>query len=140
MESNARNQAILRALPDLMFLQNKEGVYLDYYARDRNDLLVPPETFLGKSIREILPSGLADRIMECMARLDNTVETQVLEYSLPIAHEERQFEARLVSAEGDKILSIVRDVTESRRAADALRNSEEKLLQSNRQSRELARA
>ena len=138
LESNERNQAILRALPDLMFLQTKEGVYLDYYARDRKDLLVPPETFLGRNIREVMPSDLANKVMECVARLDGTVETQVLEYSLGIADEERHFEARLVSAEGDKVLSIVRDVTESRRAADALRDSEEKLLISNRQGRELA--
>jgi two-component system sensor histidine kinase UhpB len=85
-----------------------------------------------------MPGDLADRVMECIARLDGTVETQVLEYSLEIADEERHFEARLVSAEGDKVLSIVRDVTESRRAADALRNSEEKLLISNREGRELA--
>jgi len=137
LESNERNQAILRALPDLMFLQNKEGVYLDYYARDR-DLLVTPETFLGKNIRDVLPSELAERVMDCAARLEGTVETQVLEYSLTIAGEELGGPARLVSAEGDKVLSIVRDVTESRRAADALRESEEKLLQSNRQSRELA--
>jgi len=137
LESNERNQAILRALPDLMFLQTKEGVYLDYYARDRNDLLVPPEAFLGKNIRHVMPRELAERVMDCVARLEDTVETQVLEYSLPLADEERHFEARLVSA-GDNVLSIVRDVTESRRAADALRKSEEKLLLSNRESRELA--
>jgi PAS domain S-box-containing protein len=138
LESNERNQAILRALPDLMFLQTKEGVYLDYHARNLSDLLVPPETFLGKNISEVMPHELADRVKECIARLNGSVETQVLEYSLEIAGEERYFEARLVSAEGDKVLSIVRDVTESRRAADALRNSEEKLLLSNREGRELA--
>ena len=137
-ESNERNQAILRALPDLMFLQTKDGVYLDYYARDKRDLLVPPESFLGRNIREVMPRELADRVNECMARLDGTLETQVLEYSLLIGDEERHFEARLVSAEGDKVLSIVRDVTEARRAADALRESEEKLLISNRKGRELA--
>jgi PAS domain S-box-containing protein len=137
LESNERNQAILRALPDLMFLQTKDGVYVDYYARDRSDLLLPPESFLGKNIKEVMPSELAARVMECVARLDGTVETQVLEYSLQIADEERHFEARLVSAEEDKVLSIVRDITERRRAADALRNSEEKLLISNRETREL---
>ena len=138
LESNERNQAILRALPDLMFLQTREGVYLDYHARDRRDFLVPPESFVGKNISEVMPRELADRVKECIARLNGTVETQVLEYSLEIAGEKRHFEARLVSAEGDKVLSIVRDVTESRRAADALRNSEEKLLLSNREGRELA--
>lgn len=138
LESNERNQAILRALPDLMFLQNKEGVYLDYYARDKSDLLVPPEAFLGKNISEVLPASLANRIMGAFQELNGTVETQVLEYSLEIGGQEGVFEARIVSAEGDKVLTIVRNVTESRRAADALRKSEEKLLISNRQGRELA--
>jgi PAS domain S-box-containing protein len=138
LESNERNQAILRALPDLMFLQNQDGVYLDYYARDPQDLLVSPGSFLGQNIREVLPAELAERIMASFKQLDGTVDTQVLEYSLDIADEERYFEARIVSAEGDKVLTIVRNVTESRRAADALRKSEEKLLISNREARELA--
>ena len=137
-ESNERNQAILRALPDMMFLHTREGDYLDYYARDKKSLLVPPETFLGKNMRDVLPQGLAERIMDRVSRLAGNDETQVLEYSLQIGGEQRHYEARLVLAEGDKVLSIVRDVTERRLAADALRRSEEKLLESNRQIRALA--
>jgi PAS domain S-box-containing protein len=138
LESNERTQAILRALPDLMFLQTKDGVYVDYYARDARELAVPPETFLGKNIRDVMPPDLAEKVMDCFGRLDGSVETQVMEYSLPVNGGERHFEARMVSAAGDKVLSIVRDITEPRRAADALRKSEEKLLISNRQGRELA--
>jgi len=138
LESNERNQAILRALPDLMFLQNKEGVFLDYYARDKQDLLMPAESFLGKNVREVLPAELAERTMEAFRLLEGSVDTQVLEYSLEIGDEKRHFEARIVSAEEDKVLTIVRNVTEAKRAEDALRASEEKLLLSNRQARELA--
>jgi signal transduction histidine kinase len=76
--------------------------------------------------------------MDCVGRLEGKDESQVLEYSLQIGEEERHFEARLVGAEGDHVLSIVRDVTEAHRAADALHLGEEKLLQSHRQVRELA--
>ena len=137
-ESDKRNQAILRAIPDLMFLQNKEGVFVDYHARDVSDLLMPPEMFLGKNVSEVMPGELATRVMECAARLDNGAETQVLEYSLEMAGEERHYEARLVRVGEDKFLTIVRNVTESKRAADALHESEEKLLISNRQGLELA--
>ena len=138
LESSERNQAILRAVPDLMFLQNTDGVYLDYYARDPQELLAPPEAFLGKGIFEVLPPELAERIMTAFKKLDGTLETQLVEYSLELGGQERHFEARIVSAGGDKVLTIVRNVTDSRRAADALRASEEKLLISNRQARELA--
>jgi PAS domain S-box-containing protein len=137
-ESNERNQAILRANPDLVFLNNKEGVYLGYSAREESGLLVSPEVFIGKNIRDVLPRELAERFMDCIGRLDHTDETQVLEYSLQVGGEERYFEARLVGAEGDKVLSIVRDMTEAHRATDALRLGEEKLLQSNQQIRALA--
>lgn len=137
-ESNERNQAILRALPDIMFLQNNEGVYLDCYVRDANVLFVPREVFMGKHVSDILPPELAEKVMECIQMLDGSDEPRVLEYSLQLKDEERHFEARLISAGVDKVLTIVRDVTDSRRAADALRQSEEKLLQSNRHIHALA--
>jgi PAS domain S-box-containing protein len=138
LEINARNRAILRALPDLMFLHTREGVYLDFYARDVNDLKVPPEAFLGKNMHDILPAEVVNGVDECVARLDRSDEPQVTEYALEMNGEERIFEARLVLAEADNVLSIVRDITETRHATEALRRGEQKLLQSNRQIRSLA--
>jgi signal transduction histidine kinase len=138
IESNTRSQAILLGVPDLVFFHTRDGVFLDYHARDPRALFIPPEEFLGKNIRDVLPAALAERIMECLDRLDGTDEIQVLEYSLSLGDEERHFEARFVGAKGENVVSIVRDITESRRAAVALRRSEEKLLYSNRKIRELA--
>jgi PAS domain S-box-containing protein len=50
-ESEEKNRAILHALPDLIFVQSKDGVYLDYHAKDPRALLVPPEQFIGKNMR-----------------------------------------------------------------------------------------
>lgn len=138
LESNERNQAILRALPDLVFLNDREGVYLGWHARNPAILLVSPEVFMGRNIRDVLPPELAERFLDCFARLEGTDETLVAEYSLEIGGDARDFEARLVVAEGDKVLSIIRDVTETNRAVEAQRRGEEQLLQSNRQIRELA--
>lgn len=137
-EINARNQAILRAIPDMMFLQDRNGVYLDYYARDARDLLVPPEQFLGRNLREFLPPMLAARIFEVMDSLEENAAPQVLEYSLEFGSEERYFEARLVSAGVSNVLSVVRDITDARRAAEAIKRSEERLSQSTKMIRSLA--
>src|SRR5688572_27289951 len=58
VEMEQQNSATLRALPDLMFLQSRDGVYLKHYAPSGSALLAPPEAFLGKNMREILPPGL----------------------------------------------------------------------------------
>ena len=121
-DSEERNRAILKAIPDLMFLLDKEGVYLDYHAKDPHDLLFPPERFLGRNIREVLQPELAEALAPCFERALQSRETQVLEYTLPIFGEERHYEARVVPSSRDKLLSLVRDITDQKRAEQALRN------------------
>jgi len=47
--------------------------------------------------------------MDCIGRLDRTDETQVLEYSLQIGGRGAILRSAACRAEGDKVLSIVRD-------------------------------
>jgi PAS domain S-box-containing protein len=137
-EINLRNQAILRAIPDMMFILDRNGVYLDYYTRDVGALFHAPDKFLGKTVREVLPPDLAEKVYEVIDKVAENEPPQVLEYSLRIGDEDRYYEARLVSAGGPNILTIVRDITETRRAAEAIRKSEERLSESARMIRSLA--
>src|SRR4051812_48819980 len=66
--SDERNRAILRAIPDLMFVQTADGVYLDYQAKDARDLLLPPSEFLGRNMRDVLPPELSERLLSCYRR------------------------------------------------------------------------
>ena len=115
--SEARNSAILRALPDLMFVQDRKGTYVDFHARDRDLLYAAPESFLGKSVADIFPAPLADRFMSAIEQACHTQEPIVIEYEL-LLDEPRHFEARIVPADNDRVLSIVRDVTVAKRALE----------------------
>ncbi len=123
-ESEERNSAVLRAIPDLMFLQSRNGVYLDYHAKDAGSLLVPPEQFLGRRMEDVLPAELAAALHQCFERALETGETQVHEYSLTLSEESRWYEARIAPCNGKKLLSVVRDITERKRAEDALKENE----------------
>ena len=91
--SEARNSAILRALPDLMFVLDRNGTYVDFHARDSKLLYVTPETLLGKTVRNILPPALADRIMIALEQVYHTQEPVVVEYQLEV-DEQRPFRQR----------------------------------------------
>jgi PAS domain S-box-containing protein len=123
--SEARNQAILRAIPDLMFLTTVDGVLLDYHASDPSSLYVAPAAFLGKNVKEVLPAALADTLVQIYARASDKPEN--LEYSLEIAGRERFYEACIVRSDGDKILSIVRDMTD-RKLAEAQAEAQRRQL------------
>ena len=123
-ESEATNRAMLNALPDIMFLFNRDGVYLDYHAYDESMLAAPPEAFLGKSFRDVLPGSLSDQFDESIARAYQTRQMQMMEYTLEIPGGTKYFEARLNPIDDQRALAIVRDITDSKRAAEALRQSE----------------
>jgi PAS domain S-box-containing protein len=118
-ESEARTLAILRAAPDLMFLQTRDGVYLDYYAPERDRLLVAPEQFIGRNMRDVLPPALGERLVPLFERVGDSDQPVLAEYSLTFEGDERWYEARMVPCGDDKVLSVVRDITDRTRTAIA---------------------
>ena len=132
-QSEARNNAILRALPDLMFVMTRDGVYIDYNAKDESLLFAPPSKFLGRSMREIIPPALCDVFEEKFRRLFAGEEPVVVEYEIPLpSGEVGCFEARVVRCESDKMLSIIRDVTPQKRAQAELHNAQLELLRASK--------
>ena len=65
-QAEARNSAMLRAIPDLMFVVSGDGRFVDYHARDSKLLFVPPSVFIGKTIRDVMPPDLAQTFMEAL--------------------------------------------------------------------------
>ncbi|HET8781675.1 MAG TPA: sigma 54-interacting transcriptional regulator [Pyrinomonadaceae bacterium] len=115
--SEERNRAILSALPDMMFLMDREGAILDYHTRDKEQLIMAPHEFMGKKVSEIVPPDVADKFARCFVQVMKTDQTIVMEYELPYQESARAYESSMVRCDDDKILTITRDITE-RRAAD----------------------
>jgi PAS domain S-box-containing protein len=116
-----------------MFVMTRDGVYVDYNAKDESLLFVPPSRFLGRTMREILPPALSDVFEEKFRRLFAGEEPVLVEYEIPLpSGEVRCFEARVVRCESDKILSIIRDVTAQKRAQAELHNAQLELLRASK--------
>jgi PAS domain S-box-containing protein len=115
-QSEARNRAILRAIPDWMFLMTADGVFLDFHAKDVSRLHAAPSSFLGKNVRDVLPAPIGDTIASAIARVAAADEPEKVEYSIGSDHVQRFYEATIVGCDGDKVLSVVRDVTDRKRA------------------------
>ncbi len=116
-----REQALLSALPDLMFVLDREGRHIDYHAGDPASLFSQPEAFMNRSVTEFLPPEVAELWLQSLQQVLRNGETAVFEYSLEIAARQRHFEGRMVPCGADEALAVVRDVTEWKRVTDELR-------------------
>ena len=117
-QSEARQRALLDAMPDLMFRAHRDGTYLDYHAPNSNQLLLTPDQFLGHKITDVLPPDLAQTSMHYIDQTLRTGKLVRFEYSVMLDGRPLHFEARMIPAGPDEILTIVRDITRQRKLQD----------------------
>jgi PAS domain S-box-containing protein len=121
--SENRLAAILNALPDLVFVVNDEGRYVEILT-SREDLLYrAAEDMKGRRFHDILPAAIADAHLRLVQQTLETRSSQTLEYSLRVLAGERWFEGRTgllgVLVDGHPAVTfIARDVTDRKRAEE----------------------
>lgn len=128
-KSEKRNSVLLKAIPDMIFRISKTGVFLDFKAATNFGPVVPPEVFLGKKIKDVLPPPVAKL---CMKNVKRALKTNVIEtynYSLPNQFNPKKqdfFEARILSDDNNEALALIRDITLQKEAELSLKASEER--------------
>lgn len=132
--SEAYNRALVAAIPDLIFVIDRQGYFLDYHARDDNELLFPPDKFMGRRYQEVLPSSIAERLNEAVERLFSSHRSQQFEYQLQVADRNLSFEMLLTKLDDGRALMIAHNITERVEAARKLQEANQRL------EREIARA
>ncbi len=124
----ARNEALLSALPDMLFRCNRAGRFIDFRGPPDAPLYMPPEHFLGKLIRDVLPPDAAEPAMSALERAGTTRVQQRYEYRLL----EKDFESRVTAIGGDEFLFVIRDVSAFSRMTSELVAAREAALEASR--------
>ena len=110
LSSEARNQTIIDALPDLIIRLDAMGKILDYNAKPDHPLYHPQEAVGGKLLSEIWPSEIASQIMGSHSGDAFTQPFHLKEFKLPFSTQ--TYEARLAPIASHEALLVVRDITE----------------------------
>lgn len=111
IETSDRLQAILASMPDMIFIHDKEGKYLDVYI---NQKLFPNETYQpkkGQYLKDIFDEVQANHILSAIHQCLRQHETVVISFDLTVGNQVNHFEGRLSPMGDEKVVSVVRDTT-----------------------------
>ncbi|MHA1989883.1 MAG: PAS domain S-box protein [Candidatus Hodarchaeales archaeon] len=121
--SESKSQAMLDAIPDLLFTMDGTGKILTYKG-DAKDFIVEPAQFFGKSVSEFLPPELANIFIVNIQKTLSTRKLHHFEYQTTIMGELRYREARMVASADNEVVVIVSERTDQKKTEMALLESE----------------
>jgi PAS domain S-box-containing protein len=121
--SLATNRALINALPDLMFRISADGIFVNFKASKTHNVPLPPEEFLGKSVREVMPLDVAELTMNGITQALATGDLQIFECQMLIDGNICHYETRIAVSAEDEVMVIVRDITERKQAEIEIRNA-----------------
>jgi len=124
--SEMHQKALLKLIPDLIFVFTKDGIFKDIYTDDINRLLLPQENFLGKPFSEIFPQEQSEKFYKYLKKAIKTQEMQSYNYELEINGIVFYYETRLLVSKENEVIAIIRDITDNIVAERSLKESEEK--------------
>jgi two-component system cell cycle sensor histidine kinase/response regulator CckA len=118
-EREARLRALLSAIPDLIFVLDREGRYLECYNNRHEHFLGPTELLLGRAQREFLPPELGVRLDAALVQALDSGQLQSEEYSLTVRDQICWYEVRYFPYQADRALALVRDISDRHREQQA---------------------
>ena len=125
-EREAEKQALLNAIPDIMFRVSADGTILDARATETGG---PPRTqvrstegipFNELPQYEFLSAEVVHQGLPLVKQALETRETQTFDIQIPFRGDTVYYEARVAASRENEALVIVRDVTERKRAEKRL--------------------
>ncbi len=115
-DSEARLQALLSSLDDLVFEIDENGAYLGIWTTDDALLAAPRSEMLGRTVRQTLGNEIGLRLTSIIGHVLETGCSETCEYSLKVPAGTRWFQGRVAPIAASHSLPrsvcfLVRDIT-----------------------------
>jgi len=113
-DSEEKNRAILNALPDLIAIHDRKGTVLEITTPNNSHLIVPKEELKGKNINDFLPKKGGEKLRKIFTKVLRTQQMETLEVRALVVNRTVDYECRVVPFSKDRVLTIFRNVSETK--------------------------
>lgn len=132
--SRHRYKLLLETIPDIFFVIDKDGTYIDYVAKEEEGIDIAPDDIIGSSIFEV---GFSERMVRQVFHSIQTVikfdAIETIEYALDIPGRGTcLFEMRMVKLSDVAVMAVSRDITKRKIAEQRLEEAKKKAEEADR--------
>lgn len=115
-------EKILYSLPDIIFIFNRDGLFVEFHNQNQNVLYLQPDEFVGKHIFETeLPENIKKTTIKVIEKVLEDGKERRFQYFLFMFGEKRHFEARFFYLDQDKVFTIIRDISKIKKTEEGHR-------------------
>ncbi len=131
-ESEARLNAILSSMNDIIFEIDLNNCFQGYFAPNNKSLYVQPEFFIGKRFDEILPENVSSLLRQAIDSINSGNPYQQFEYHLTVDNI-IEWEHAVITPRYSKsnelvgVTVVCRNITERKKVEESLEESQRKL-------------
>lgn len=115
--SEAKNNALLNAMPDTLFVIRRDGTIVNYLAGNKEATMPEPRGD-QLQISDYLPDDIASEWSKLIQSVVKEGQPQRYEFSLGDAAEKNHYELQMVPYLNDLTLAIIREITDRKRAEE----------------------
>lgn len=115
-ESKQRFQVLLEAVPDIFFIIDKDGIYVDFVFKETEALKIKPKDIIGNSIFEVgFSEKMSGKIYQCIQQSIELDSIETIEYALEVEGATAMFEMRIARLNDHSVISLARDITKRKK-------------------------
>ncbi|CAA6818705.1 MAG: diguanylate cyclase/phosphodiesterase (GGDEF & EAL domains) with PAS/PAC sensor(s) [uncultured Sulfurovum sp.] len=113
-------KAVVNAIPDMMFLNDEDGVFLDIFVSESDNLHRTKSEIIGKMYQDLFTPELATFFKKSLKKAIETAKLNIIEFELTINKKVQYYEARLVAMghlidNKETVVSIVRNISKEKK-------------------------
>jgi len=132
-ENKKRYQVLLEAIPDLFFIIDKDGVYVDFVFKASEALKIKPDDIIGNSIFEVgFSEKMSAKIYQCIQQCIEFDSIETIEYALEVEGSSAMFEMRIARLNDHSVVSLARDISSRKMAELKLEEAKNKAEEADR--------
>ncbi len=126
--SRHRYKLLLETIPDIFFVIDKDGTYVDYVAKVGEGIDLNESEIIGSTIFEVgFSQRMVRQVFQSIQTVINHDAIETIEYALEVLGKGSCFfEMRMVRLDDNSVMAISRDITKQKLAQQAIEEARKK--------------